>query len=149
MALKAAARLAEGLIRPLIFLPPVILLPGESLSQEAKFFSVGQRVMSRPISADDLESRVRVDAIDPGEVDARDAIEVLASIEGGFGPPGLTLARLRGQGVATALVLELSELGLDRVIAGGDLRLVELDELHSLTQFEEVLRAPGALQRAR
>src|SRR5215813_14049599 len=47
----AATRLAEGLVRPLIFLPPETLLPGARLSQEAKGFSVGHRVMSSPISA--------------------------------------------------------------------------------------------------
>jgi hypothetical protein len=38
---------------------------------------------------------VGVDAIDPGEVDARDAMEVLASIEAGIGPSGLPLAMMR------------------------------------------------------
>jgi acyl-CoA synthetase (AMP-forming)/AMP-acid ligase II len=76
---------------------------------------------------DDLESRGRVDAIDPGEIDAGEAMEVLASIEGGGDPSGLTAAGRGGQGLATALVLESSELRLDLVIAGGDLLLVELD----------------------
>src|SRR5207247_2197062 len=97
---------------------------------------------------DDLEGRGRVDAIDPGEVDTGDAIEVLASIEGRFGPSDLTLAGRHGQGLAPALVLEPSELGLDLAITGGDLLLIELDVFHGLTQLEEVLPAPGALQRA-
>jgi hypothetical protein len=134
-------------VRPLICFPPEVGLPGERLSQEAKCFSVGQRVMSSPDLGDDFESRVGVDAIDPGEVDARDAMEVLASIEAGIGPSGLPLAGLGRQGLATALILQPSELGLDFVIAGGDLLLVEVDEFRSLTELEEVLGAPGALQR--
>src|SRR3972149_3524696 len=46
----AAARFAQGFVRPLSRLPPEILLPGHSPSQDAKCFSDGQRVMSRPIS---------------------------------------------------------------------------------------------------
>src|SRR5204863_7136874 len=83
-----------------------------------------------------------------GEVDTRDAIEVLASIEGRFGPSDLTLAWRRGQGFAAAVVLEACELRLDLLIASGDLPLIELDELDGLAEFEEVLRAPGAFQRA-
>jgi hypothetical protein len=52
----AATRLAERLVRPLSFLPPETLLPGERLSQEAKCFSVGHRVMSSPISATTLRA---------------------------------------------------------------------------------------------
>ena len=61
---------------------------------------------------------------------------MLADIEGRFGPSDLPLAGRRGEGLAPALVFEPSELGLDRVIAGGDLRLLELDELHGLTELE-------------
>jgi hypothetical protein len=74
----AATQLAERFVRPLSFWPPETLLPGERLSQEAKCFSVGHRLMSNPISATTLRGRGRVDAIDPGEIDAREAMEVLA-----------------------------------------------------------------------
>ena len=45
-----AARVAEGWVREARSLPPEILALGESVSQEVKCFSLGQRVMSRPTS---------------------------------------------------------------------------------------------------
>lgn len=48
----AAARLELARVLPLRLSarPPVLLTPGQRVSQEVKCFSVGQRLMSRPIS---------------------------------------------------------------------------------------------------
>ena len=46
----AAARFAEGCVRLLRRRPPEILFCGARVSHEVKCFSVGQRVMSVPIS---------------------------------------------------------------------------------------------------
>src|SRR6059058_6048202 len=46
----AAARLAEGCVFELRSRPPEILLWGARVSQDVKCFSVGQRLMSVPIS---------------------------------------------------------------------------------------------------
>ena len=46
----AAARLADGCVRLLRSRPPEILLFGASVSQDVKCLSVGQRLMSVPIS---------------------------------------------------------------------------------------------------
>ena len=101
-----------------------------------------------PDLGDHLEGRGRVDPLDPGEIDAREAMEVLARIEGRGRASGLPRAGRVGQGPAPALVLESQELGLDLLIAGGDLCVVEVDEFQRLPELEEVLRAPGALERA-
>jgi hypothetical protein len=45
-----AARLAQGLVLPLITLPPAILVPGHSPSQLAKCPALGKRVISGPVS---------------------------------------------------------------------------------------------------
>ncbi len=50
MRSMAAARLAEGWVFELMSLPPVILFLGASVSQDVKCFSLGQQVMSVPIS---------------------------------------------------------------------------------------------------
>ena len=52
----AAARLADGWVRELISRPPVILLRGASVSQDVKCWSVGQRLMSVPISETSLRA---------------------------------------------------------------------------------------------
>ena len=52
----AAARLADGSVRALRSRPPDILLWGASVSHEVKCFSVGQRVMSVPISPSNFKA---------------------------------------------------------------------------------------------
>src|SRR4029434_8052191 len=52
----AAARLAEGLVRPLSVLPPETFVPGARVSQEAQCLSLGQRLMSRRVSATTLRA---------------------------------------------------------------------------------------------
>ena len=47
---EAAGRLAEALVLPLRRLPPETLVPGLSGSHEAKCFSLGQALMSVPVS---------------------------------------------------------------------------------------------------
>jgi hypothetical protein len=101
-----------------------------------------------PDLGDHLEGRGGIDPIDPGEIDAGEAMEVLANIQAGCGSSGLPRAGRGGQDLAPALVFEPQELRLDLVVAGADLRLVELDEFQSLPEFEEVLRAPITLQGA-
>ena len=51
MRSMAAARFANGMVLELMSRPPVILFLGASVSQDVKCFSLGQRVMSVPISA--------------------------------------------------------------------------------------------------
>ena len=46
-----ATRLAEGGVRELSKRPPEILLLGASVVQDAKWYSLGQRLVSVPISA--------------------------------------------------------------------------------------------------
>src|SRR3546814_7933602 len=50
MRKAAAARLAETLVLPLRRLPPETFVPGLRASQEAKCFSLGQALMSVPVS---------------------------------------------------------------------------------------------------
>src|SRR4029450_1305360 len=97
---------------------------------------------------DDFAGGGRVDAVDAGEIDAREAIEVGADIEGGGRAVQLGRARLGGERVARGLVGEAAEGPLDLAIAGHALLLVEVEEFHRLPQREEVLRAPRSLQRA-
>ena len=66
----AAARFADGWVRELISRPPVILFLGARVSHEVKCFSVGQRVMSVPISAISLSAAWAPDAVNLGQVDA-------------------------------------------------------------------------------
>jgi len=53
----AAARFVDGRVRELITRPPVILLWGARVNHEVKCFSVGQRVMSVPISEIRMRAR--------------------------------------------------------------------------------------------
>ncbi len=48
---KTAARFADRRVRELSTLPPEILLPGASVNQDVKCFTVGHRAMSVPHSA--------------------------------------------------------------------------------------------------
>src|SRR5712691_8205192 len=97
---------------------------------------------------DQLQGRGRVDAIDPREVDAGEPLQVLARIEAQGAPARLAAPGRAPQGLAPALILELPELRLDLGLARGDLPAVDIEELHSLPELEQVLPAPGALQRA-
>jgi hypothetical protein len=55
--------------------------------------------------------RGRVDPLDPGEIDAREAMEVLARIEGRGRASGLPRAGRVGQGPAPALILRIAGAG--------------------------------------
>src|SRR5712691_4562139 len=101
-----------------------------------------------PDLGNDLEGCGRIDAVDPSEIDAGEAMQVLAGIKAEGGASGLSPTGRVGQGLARALVREPRELRLDLEVARRDLLLVELEEFHGLPQLEQMLRTPGALQRA-
>ena len=52
-------------------LPPLILQPGDNVSQEVKCFAVGHRLRSVPHSAISSQRQVGADAVDLRQVDAR------------------------------------------------------------------------------
>ena len=86
---------------------------------------------------DDRQSGVRFDAIDLGEINARDAVKVAAGIEGN--PAAPAPAGAVSEGSLRAPVLELLEAGLDLAVAGGNLALVELDEFEGLLERKQML----------
>src|SRR4030095_15753357 len=76
---------------------------------------------ANPVEAglrDDFAGGGRVDAVDAGEIDAREAIEVGADIEGGGRAVQLGRARLGRERVARGLVGEAAEAPLALAIAG-------------------------------
>ena len=95
---------------------------------------------------DDRQSGVGFDAIDLGEIDASDAVEIGPGVEGNTGAPPLAGAgSARGLG---ALVLELLEAGLDLAVTGGDLVLVELHEFDGLLERKQMLGAVVSFEGA-
>jgi len=86
---------------------------------------------------DDRQSGVRFDAIDLGEINARDAVKVAAASKA---TP--LRRRLRGRavrGVFGLLSSKLLEAGLDLAVAGDNLALVELDEFEGLLERKQML----------
>lgn len=143
----AAARFADGWVRLLRSRPPEILLFGASASHDVKCFSVGQRVMSVPISE---RSRSALygpipsicDRSGPGEMVQRDA-----QIEARFIDPRLVagaLRRERGRGWGDHRG-ELSQVRFDGGVARGELPLVGVEEFEILLEDEEMFRpvVPG------
>ena len=56
-------------------------LSGHSPSQEAKWCLVFQRVMSSADFADDGLGHADIDAVDPGQVDAADAVQFMTQVK--------------------------------------------------------------------
>ena len=137
----AAARLADGWVRELSSRPPEILFWGASVSHEVKCFSVGQRVMSVPISAINFSAVYGRDAVNLGEVDAagelmqrrRGSRSAVRCRRAGGGRGGA------GSGVGGAPLGggQALHVGLDGAIAGGQLVLTGVEELEILLQDEE------------
>ena len=104
----AAARFADGWVRELSSRPPVMLFLGARVSHEVKCFSVGQRVMSVPISAISLSAVWAPDPVNLREVDAARQVKQRraagrtggrcswASCGGGAAPARARPARRRG-----------------------------------------------------
>src|SRR5439155_19370120 len=79
------------------------------------------------------------------QIDTRQAIEGGAGIEAWF--IGFLVATgFRGQGLAMAFVREGAQMGLNLLIAQGQLLVIELIQIDSLPYGKEMLGAPGALQ---
>src|SRR5262247_2909336 len=131
----------------------VLLAPGEvAAGREAE--PGGEVFFRRPPShvdsdlADDGEGGGCVNAVELGEVDPGEAMQVLAGIEAEGRASSLAPPACVGPGRRAGPVREPRELRLDRTVARRDLRLVELEQFYRLPQLEQVLCSPGALQRA-
>ena len=98
--------------------------------------------------ADNRQGRVLVDALDHRQIDAAETIQGVADIEVGM---RLVLARAAAAGgwqlVAAALVRKGLQVPLDGRVAGTQLVLVKLVQVEGLTQREQMLLPPVAVQR--
>ena len=103
----------------------------------AEVFFCGPATHVESNLTDDCQSGVRFDAIDLGEINARDAVKVAAGIEGN--PAAPAPAGAGSEGSLRAPVLELLEAGLDLAVAGDNLALVELDEFEGLLERKQML----------
>ena len=117
------ARLTTRLVFPLITLPPVILVPGHSPNQEVKCLTVGNRVISTPISETRRQRGGDVDAVDTGEVDAAHLEQLRAQIELRRVACPTTLLDFGGVAVVK---LEALQLQFDLAVAFGQLRADEV-----------------------
>jgi hypothetical protein len=127
---------------PLITLPPVILVPGHSPSQDAKCLSLELGHIGADL-ADDNEGRGHVDAVDARQVHAAHLEQPRAQIE------LRRVARLRALlalGRFGLAGLQRLQLRLDLGVALGQLRAAEVEGRQRLLQSKQVLASPVALQ---
>lgn len=110
----------------------------------AEVFFCGPATHVESNLTDDRQRGVSFDAMDLGEIDARDAIKVAMRIEGNPAAPALVAAG--SQGSLRALVLELLQASLDLAITGDDLALVELDEFDGVDTEKTDALDDSALQ---
>lgn len=143
----AAARLADGCVRLLRSRPPEILFCGASVSHDVKCLSVGQRLMSVPIS----ESRRSALYGPMPSICERSAPvswwQRRAKIESRFVVPRLlsTARGRQGRGRCWRFGGEVGEVCVDGRVARGELPLIHVVELEILLKDEDVFGAivPG------
>ena len=96
--------------------------------------------------ADYLQGRVRVHAVDPGQVHSRHPVKVRPYVEAGRVALTESPAVGRQRPTITA-VLKPPQLGFNLPVALGNLTLIEPVQLQGLGQLEDVLLPPVPPQR--
>ena len=109
------------------------------IEPRAEVFFCGPATRVESNLTDDRQSGVGFDAINFGEINARDAVKVAAGIEGN--PAAPPPAGAGSEGRLRAPDLELLEADLDLGVAGGNLAMIKRDEFEGLLESKKMLFA--------